>query len=230
MLVENSGARGPAAFLFDIDFTLVDLRGIYRSSYRSAYERNNVRFEPELVEATYGMEEYSQHKEVLGKLGYSKDECELIVSRIVDSFRDEWRKQMKTKASLKNYVCSGAVEFLDSLESKNIPRGYVTLNIEEMGSFILEKSGLSHYFSFGAYSDGKGGRVPVLKKAISGLGQLFDKKSIYVVGDSIYDILAAKRLSLNSIGVTTGFYSSEELRKCGANVVVESLDLLKGLW
>jgi len=48
-----------------------------------------------------------------------------------------------------------------------------------------------------------------------------------MVGDSVFDALAAKRAKMNFIGVTTGFTKSSELKKIGAVRIIGSIKELK---
>ena len=53
--------------------------------------------------------------------------------------------------------------------------------------------------------------------------ELTNHKAICMVGDSIYDIQAARRAKIKSIGVTTGNYNKEQLKKAGATTVVSNI-------
>ncbi len=58
-----------------------------------------------------------------------------------------------------------------------------------------------------------------------------DGSSAIVIGDSVYDVVAAARAGFPCIGVLTGGFSETELKESGAILVVESLnDLLDADW
>jgi phosphoglycolate phosphatase-like HAD superfamily hydrolase len=46
---------------------------------------------------------------------------------------------------------------------------------------------------------------------------------VVVIGDTPNDVAAAKAIGARAIGVTTGRYTHDELRACGADEVVASL-------
>jgi phosphoglycolate phosphatase-like HAD superfamily hydrolase len=52
-------------------------------------------------------------------------------------------------------------------------------------------------------------------------------KDAVMIGDSVYDCEAAARASLPSIGLLTGGFGEDELRKAGASAVFESIDALR---
>ena len=49
------------------------------------------------------------------------------------------------------------------------------------------------------------------------------KENCLMVGDSLYDLEAAKNAGMDFIGVTTGFTSRKEMKKHGAKIVVKSI-------
>jgi phosphoglycolate phosphatase-like HAD superfamily hydrolase len=48
-----------------------------------------------------------------------------------------------------------------------------------------------------------------------------------MVGDSVWDVEAAKRAGIPTLAVLTGGFSEEELREAGASQVVESISDLR---
>lgn len=59
--------------------------------------------------------------------------------------------------------------------------------------------------------------------------KLAKAKAEYLVGDSIYDMIAAKKAKTKSIGVLTGNTSSKELKKYGAWKVIKSVKDLSSI-
>lgn len=53
--------------------------------------------------------------------------------------------------------------------------------------------------------------------------KLMNKKPIFMVGDSIYDIMAANNAGVKGIGVLTGKYSRARLKKAGAYRTIKDL-------
>jgi phosphoglycolate phosphatase-like HAD superfamily hydrolase len=52
------------------------------------------------------------------------------------------------------------------------------------------------------------------------------KESVYYVGDSTFDVMAAKAAGVKIVSVTTGNYSAERLRSQGADYVISSVSEL----
>lgn len=53
--------------------------------------------------------------------------------------------------------------------------------------------------------------------------KLAKHKAEYIVGDSIYDIIAGKRAGIKTIAVLTGHYSRENLKKHNPSLIVKSI-------
>lgn len=77
--------------------------------------------------------------------------------------------------------------------------------------------------------------VPAMKPRPEGLELAIrimgcDKSNTWYVGDSIYDMRAAKLCGIRSIGVTTGKYSRNKLQEEGAEFVIGSLSELLSMF
>lgn len=90
---------------------------------------------------------------------------------------------------------------------------------------ILKHFNLYDYFDgvFGSTLDGKlCKKEDIIKYAINELN--IKNNNAIMVGDREHDIIGASRNNINSIGVTYGFGSSEELINSGASYVVNTVD------
>jgi HAD superfamily hydrolase (TIGR01509 family) len=121
-------------------------------------------------------------------------------------------------------IFPGTRKALEDLRKNSIRLGLVTNNGRAATSLLLERNGLSSYFEFVLARED----VVVLKpspdgliKAISILG--LPTASVVYVGDSVYDIDAAKKAGIKVISIATGNYSSERLRAEGADYVLRSI-------
>jgi len=119
----------------------------------------------------------------------------------------------------------GAKEVLASLRSKSVKLAVLTNSGRRASSKILERSSLAGFFDFVLTRDDVG----AMKPRPEGLGQAVSqfalpKERVVYVGDSPYDIMAAKAAGLKVISVATGNYRVERLRSEGADDVVASLE------
>jgi phosphoglycolate phosphatase-like HAD superfamily hydrolase len=87
---------------------------------------------------------------------------------------------------------------------------------------------LLHHFAFGAYGCDHADRNqlgPVaLERASMHAGRDFSAEEALVIGDTPKDIACARAMGARCLAVATGKFSAEQLRVCGADMVVQGLD------
>jgi len=118
----------------------------------------------------------------------------------------------------------GAKEALEALRRRAVRLAVLTNSGKRAATRVLERSSLSGHFDFVLTRDDVDAMKPSpegVKLAVS----LFSlpKERVLYVGDSLYDIMAAKSAGLRVISVATGNYTVEKLRGEGADVVIGSL-------
>ena len=122
----------------------------------------------------------------------------------------------------------GVKELLVKLKEKGCPVGLLTGNIEPIGWSKMEKLGIRDLFDFGAFGNLAERRVDLIdvavKRAEDIFGKKFNKTDFVIIGDTPRDIECAKLGGIQCIAVATGNFSLEELKKCGADLVVKSLE------
>jgi len=98
----------------------------------------------------------------------------------------------------------------------------------EMGARLkLEHFDLWRYFRCGAFGDGAADRNGLVPKALARVaacgGPAFASSEAVVIGDTPLDVACAKAGGARLIAVATGYYSVDQLRAAGADVVFEDL-------
>jgi len=119
-------------------------------------------------------------------------------------------------------------ESLDKLKQKGNILGLVTGNLEPIAWSKLKKAKIDGYFSVGGFESDGINRTNLVKLAIKRASNKFKIKltDIFLVGDAPQDMQAGKQAQVKTVGVTTGIYSREELKRAGADYVITNL---KGL-
>lgn len=124
----------------------------------------------------------------------------------------------------------GVDEMLAYLHGKGAALGIGTGNLESIGWLKLEVLGVRHWFTFGGFADNFPVRADMIADAarharsIKGAGA-----SVCVVGDTPFDIRAAKANDLPTIAVATGRYSFDELIQDKPEICVSTLAALMEL-
>ena len=135
---------------------------------------------------------------------------------ILDSF--ELRGLATTK------VFPGTREVLLHLRSKGVRLAVLTNSGRRAADDTLRRAKLADCFEFVLTRDDTEAMKPKpdgLLQAVSVLS--LPKESVYYVGDSPFDIMAAKQAGLKVVSVATGGSPADALRSAGADFVISSI-------
>ena len=125
---------------------------------------------------------------------------------------------VERRQHLQPMIMPGVEATLEHLQKKGALLGIATGNLEEIGWLKIENAGLRSWFSFGGFSDRFEKRADMIAhaaeqaRAILGSdGAGHECRSVCVVGDTPFDIEAARANGLPTIAVATGRYDFDAL-------------------
>ncbi len=121
-------------------------------------------------------------------------------------------------------VYIGVRELLSGLSRRDALLGLATGNLEEIGIEKLKAGGLDHYFRFGGFGDDCTDRVHLIRSATEKAEKEYGYKrngEVYMIGDTPLDVIAGKKEGVKVLGVATGHYDMETLKKAGADYVLK---------
>lgn len=211
------------AFLFDLDGTLVDSVYQHVLAWREALEAGGIHLAVWRIHRQIGMSGGLFINALLRETGHSvsKEEAERMQEIHGEAFR-RYAPQVRP--------LPGAEELLSYLTKAGVPWAIATSGRIESASLSLRLLGI-------------GDDVPIVTRdlvrhakpdpdlflaAAEKLG--VDISNSVVVGDSIWDLLAARRARALGIGLLSGGYGREELERAGAyRVYNDPADLLRHL-
>jgi len=104
--------------------------------------------------------------------------------------------------------------------------GLATGNFREGAELKLSHYGLWHFFSGGAFGEDSEERAPLVAAVIKRMGGDRDGQNsatFYVIGDTVYDVEAAKANGAVAVAVTTGRTPADRLRAAGADLLFPDL-------
>lgn len=131
-------------------------------------------------------------------------------------------------------VLPGVTDLLDKLAAGAATTGLLTGNIAGGAAVKMRHFGLARHFPFGAYGDDHHDRNELgplaLQRATTHAGRRFRADEVVVVGDTPKDIACARAAGLRCLAVATGRFAAAELRACGADVVVATLEEVAEWW
>ncbi len=135
----------------------------------------------------------------------------------------EKKTKIQVKVLSRIHLFEGAVELLDSLRPK-LKMALATMSNRNIIDKILSMKGLGGYFDFVITADEVSKPKPdpeVFLECASKLGCQPEK--CVVVEDSVFGIVAAKKVNMRCIAIPSGAYSKAELEKEHPDLIVDSL-------
>jgi HAD superfamily hydrolase (TIGR01509 family) len=211
------------AFLFDLDGTLVDSVYQHVLAWREALEAGGIRLAVWRIHRQIGMSGGLFVNALLRETGHtvSTDEAERLQQLHGEAFK-RYASQVRP--------LPGAEELLAYLTKSGVPWAVATSGRLESASLSLRLLGIAK-------------DVPIITRDLVRYAKpdpdLFlaaaEKLGVsisdsVVVGDSIWDLLAARRARALGVGLLSGGYGREELERAGAyRVYNDPADLLRHL-
>jgi HAD superfamily hydrolase (TIGR01549 family) len=216
--------RQHTAFVFDLDGTLVDSVYQHVLAWHEALESEGIELAVWRIHRKIGMSGGLFTNMLLRETGvdFSVERIERLQRLHAVSYR---------RVSKQIRPLPGARALLDALTSAGIPWAIATSGRMETAGPVLETLGVDLTRHPVVTRDHVKYAKPdpdLFLAAAERLGAGVEATS--VVGDSVWDMLAARRARLLGIGLLSGGYGLEELERAGAYRVYEDpADLLKHL-
>ncbi len=154
--------------------------------------------------------------------GFSEEQA----AQAVEYYREYYQKT----GIYENYVYEGIPELLKELKAVGITLLVATSKPEPFARLIMEHYHLADYFTYiaGATMDNKTRvkKADVIRYAMQNC-EAEDKKKLVMVGDRKHDILGAKEVGIDSVGVLFGYGDREELEQAGATYIAETVEAIR---
>lgn len=209
------------AFLFDLDGTLIDSVYHHVLAWHEALASENIELSVWRIHRKVGMSGGLFANMLLRETGLAMDPER--IERLQRAHMEAYKPRIPSVRAL-----PGAQALLSFLTEASIPWAIATSGHMQTAGLAMQKLGLDLT------------KVPVITRdqvryakpdpdlfltAAARLG--VDIATTFVVGDSVWDILAARRARALGIGVLSGGYGMEELERAGAyRVFADPADLL----
>lgn len=208
-------------FLFDLDGTLTDPKLGICTCVQYALKDQGID-EPDLdkLEPFIGPPLWDSFKKFYGM---DKEQAERAVAK--------YRERFSEIGLFENEVYSGIPFMLKDLKEAGFTLAVASSKPTVFVERILEHFQLKQYFKVVVGSELDGTRVQkeeVVKEALRQLfgNQPIEPDKVYMIGDRCFDVEGAKALKVESVGVTYGYGSKEELMEAHADYIVRSVEEL----
>ena len=210
-------------YLFDIDGTLLSTHGSGRNAMASAFE------------AVYGVKDAFRNVEFTGRsdLAIAHDalkaaalangDLPALVSRFKRAyFRHLPRLLQDSSGSL----LPGVVELLRRLNAEQAATVSLgTGNFRGSARIKLRHYGIDEQFRYGGFGDRTTVRAGIIEQGIRSANRGAGKHAtVFVIGDTVHDIAAAKANGAVAVGVATGLPSRAELESAEPDILFDTLE------
>jgi HAD superfamily hydrolase (TIGR01509 family) len=201
---------GPAAFLFDLDGTLVDSVYNHVRAWHLALREEGIDLSVWRIHRKIGMSGGLFVNQLKRELGIELDEA--TIQRLRARHAEQFLALSGEVVPL-----PGAAELLRALSDLGLPWAIATSGRMETASANLKSLGVDREQAVVVTRDQVNYAKPdpdLFVEAARRLGA--GTRDSYVIGDSIWDMIAAARCGALGIGLLSGGYGQEELERAGA--------------
>lgn len=140
----------------------------------------------------------------------------------------KYRERYEVKGVYENALYPGITDFLDTARTAGKILMVATSKPQRMADLVLSHFGIADRFAFVGGRDDRAHRTKeeVIRYVMASNG-LTDPSEIVMVGDRKHDILGAKAVGMDSVGVLYGYGNREEFEAAGATYIVNDFEELK---
>jgi phosphoglycolate phosphatase-like HAD superfamily hydrolase len=210
-------------YLFDIDGTLLNSGGAGSAAMRLAFHR------------VFGVEDGFATVDFAGRsdLAIITDALDAIGVRggeLVEAVRRFKRHYYgclpAMMAERKGSLLPGVKQLLENLsEYPNATLMLGTGNFRRSAGIKLRHFGIDTYFRGGGFGDRTGHRPTLVAQGIRAADRIAGRHgTVFVIGDTVHDVTAAKANSAIAVAVATGIAPRAALEAAGADVVLNTLE------
>jgi phosphoglycolate phosphatase-like HAD superfamily hydrolase len=216
--------RTETAFVFDLDGTLVDSVYQHVLAWHEALTSENVDLSVWRIHRKIGMSGGLFTNMLLRETGAEFDARR--IERVQNAHAEAYKRNIKSVRPL-----PGARDLLHALRSATIPFAIATSSRMETAAPALDMLGFDFSGTPIITRDQVKYAKPEPDLFLTAAERLHvGTEGVSVVGDSVWDMLAATRGRFLGIGLLSGGYGREELERSGAyRVFADPADLLKHL-
>jgi phosphoglycolate phosphatase-like HAD superfamily hydrolase len=214
--------------LFDIDGTLLDAGGVGRAALDAAF-RELWDIDGATADIVFaGSTDRELVREALtARLGVNMPAVdERMITSVLASYLQRLPEQLASSTAFR--VLPGVESLLNRLaQTPQVVMALATGNLAPAARLKLAKGRLNRFFRTGGFGGDAPTRAGIVAIAIERVARQIggkpERKNVYLVGDTVRDIKAARAAGVVPVGVATGPDDIETLRKAGASIALKSL-------
>jgi phosphoglycolate phosphatase-like HAD superfamily hydrolase len=212
-------------YLFDVDGTLVKSGGAGSRALNLAFQRlYGGDGEAMAGVRLHGRTDYAICRDAFARRYERSPVPNAEIAALLEVYLPLLEEEVARSATYQ--VLPGVSDLLESLRSRGHLLGLATGNIERGARIKIARGGLNGFFAFGGFGDDSEDRSVLTRiareRARAARGD-DDRGLVYVIGDTVLDVTAAKAAGCRSVAVASGWEDAATLRASGADYFFESL-------
>jgi phosphoglycolate phosphatase len=220
--------KGRKLILFDIDGTLILTGGVAARLMAEAVAEQVGMPVQWNIRDFVGNTDRNIVYTLLNRSGVQEAIIEETTNRSIENYLQKLEQELKKDEMVT--ILPGVKELLIALKSDGrFALGLLTGNVLRGAQLKLAKGNLFDFFPIGAFGDDalKREQLPsfAIQRAEKYYGHFFEKKDIWIVGDSANDIKCAQINHLKSLAVASGHVKEQELADYHPTVLITDLKL-----
>lgn len=170
-----------------------------------------------------GRSDYAIFQDALTAIGITEDQMAAEMRR----FKRVYYRHLPGKLlELQGRLLPGVPDLLLGLEQD--PDATLTIgtgNFRNSAGIKLRHFGIDRYFRSGGFGDRTGHRPTLIAQGIRAAQRAAGRHgTVFVIGDTVHDIHAARENGAIAVGVATGTATVQQLSDAGADIALESLE------
>jgi phosphoglycolate phosphatase len=207
------------AYIFDIDGTLLVTKDLvhWNALHQAMLEAYDVDASIDGIQY-HGKTDLSILRAALEHAGVCDAEFEARLPRALEIV---CREVEVNHRAISATVCPGIPQLLEHLRHTGRLIGVASGNLEAVGWHKISAAGLREFFGFGCFSDSCEARPGIFRAAVDRVKeQLGANAHTLFLGDTPSDIEAARKVNATILAVSTGTFTSDELKGCSPDFCI----------
>ena len=206
--------------LFDLDGTLTDPKEGITKSFQYALKHFGIEEELCNLEKFIGP---PLHDSFRDDYSFDDEKVEEAVAKFREYFAETGIFENKIFPNVKNVL-----EYLKNQDKKIL---LATSKPTVFAERILKHFEIDDYFHYvgGSNLDGSRSEKDEVISHVLDFCNINSMDEIIMIGDRKYDVLGAKKIGVDSIGVLYGYGDLEELKEANPNYIIENIEELKNI-
>ena len=206
--------------LFELDGTLTDPKEGITKSFQYALRHFGIEEDLANLEKFIGP---PLHDSFRDDYNFSEEEVEEAVTK--------FREYFAQNGIFENKIFSGVKEVLEYLHSNNKRILLATSKPTIFAEKILKHFEIDKYFEYigGSNLDGSRSEKNEVINHVLEVCKVSSMEDVIMISDRKYDVIGAKKIGVDSIGVLYGYGDLEELQEVNPTYIIKNIEELKNI-